>query len=231
MFNKVESQQRHQMDRGWVKGRWTFSFNDYYDEENNDFGNLVVLNEETIMPGKGYNMHPNQDMEIITYVLEGELEHFDDITNKKTFIKKGELQVLSAGSGVMHSERNASQADPVTYLQFWFTPMEYEIKPFYSHVLFDASRSEKKLLKLFSNEGSAPGNIGQEINFYISTMKKGEKISYQPGADSKTFIFLIEGKIDMNGNTLEKRDSIRTAYSPKLEIKSEEDSVFFLIDI
>lgn len=231
MFNMVKSQQRHQMDRGWVRGLWTFSFNDYYDEENNDFGNLVVLNEETIMPGKGYNFHPNQDIEIVTYVLEGELEHSDDITNTKTLIKQGEIQLLSAGSGVLHSERNPDSQKPVSYVQFWFTPMEYETEPSYKHITFDRSLSEKKLMKLFSNDGNAVCSIGQELNFYISTLKKGEEISYQPGEDSKTFIFLVEGSMDINGNTLNKRDSIRTAYSPMLELKAEQDCIFFLIDL
>ena len=122
MITVVPSQQRNFIDRGWMKSYRTFSFQDYYDDENNDFGKLVVFNEEIFAPGKGFNLHPTSEVEILTYVVDGELEHFDDFSNKSSIVSEGEFQLLGTGKGVSHSEKNYNKDKPLRYLQFWFTP-------------------------------------------------------------------------------------------------------------
>ncbi len=230
MLNIVTSDQRHYVDRQWLKGYLTFSFQDYYDEENNDFGNLLVFNEESLSPGKGFNMHPTHYMEIITYVLDGELEHHDNVTNQTSLVGASEFQILHAGDGIEHSERNASKTYPLKFLQFWFSPNDYENKAGYDKLSVDKEKAKNCFYKIFAKDDGLC-HIRQDINFYMSVLEKNKSLEYKPTEGRKTFIFLLDGEIDINGHILNNKDSGRTKDSDLLKIKALEKSEFFLIDI
>ena len=229
MFNIIKSDQRYYVDREWIKGYLTFSFQDYYDEENNDFGNLIVFNEETLSEGKGFKIHPTHDMEIITYIVEGELKHLDDTSDAKTIVKSGEFQILHAGDGIKHSEKNASNKNVLTYLQFWFSPKTYSHKGDYSKVSFSHELTFNNLFKVFG-ENDGVEQIRQDVNFYMSILDENKTLEYSPEEGRKTFIFLLDGCLDINNNVLNSRDSARTKDAAKLNIKATKKSVIFLVD-
>lgn len=230
MLNVLKSEQRHQVDRGWLKGYLTFSFQDYYDEENNDFGNLLVFNEEVLSQGKGFNMHPTCYMEVITYVLEGALVHNDNVTNEVTYVNKGEFQILHSGNGIEHSEKNASKDEELKYLQFWFSPNDYKENADYDKLSIDKEKAINCFYKVFGG-GDGLCEIRQDVNFYFSVLEDGKLLEYNPAENRKTFIFLLDGRLDINGSVLDSKDSARTKASETLLIKALEKSEFFLIDI
>lgn len=229
MLNIITGDQRYYFDREWLKGYLTFSFQDYYDEENNDFGNLLVFNEETLSQSKGFNMHPTNDMEIITYIIEGELEHYDDTKDVKTIVKCGEFQILHAGDGIKHSEKNASNKNILSYLQFWFSPRTYSNKGGYSKVSFSHELLLNNLYKVFG-ENDGLEQIRQDVNFYMSILDENKILEHNHQEGRKTFIFLLDGCLDINKNILNSRDSVRTKDAVNLTIKATKKSVFFLVD-
>ena len=230
VLNIVTSDQRHYVDRDWLKGYLTFSFQDYYDEENNDFGNLLVFNEEVLSPAKGFNMHPTHYMEVITYVLDGELVHFDNVSNETTHVSAGEFQILHAGDGIEHSEKNASKEYPLKFLQFWFSPNNYENKAGYDKLSVDKEKAANCLYKIFGKDDGLC-HIRQDVSFYLSVLDSGKSLEYNPSECRKTFVFLLDGKLDINRHILNSKDSARTKDSERLLIKALEKSEFFLIDI
>lgn len=230
MITVVPSQQRNFIDRGWMKSYRTFSFQDYYDDENNDFGKLVVFNEEIFAPGKGFNLHPTSEVEILTYVVDGELEHFDDFSNKSSVVNEGEFQLLGTGKGVNHSEKNSSKEKPLRYLQFWFTPCNIEQDPSYQKIKIEQDYSNK-MLKVLSKNTDSISKIRQDIDFYIAKLDKAKDLIHKPEEGRKTFIYLLKGHMEVNDHIILEGDSIRISDDRKITIKSIGKSEFFLIDI
>lgn len=229
VFNITKADQRYFADKEWINGYYTFSFQDFYDEENNDFGNLLVFNEETLSPGKGFNVHPTHDMIIITYIIEGNLKHYDDAINEEIIVGTGEFQIMHAGDGINHSEKNASKDKSLSYLQFWFTSKADNNKPDYKKIVFSHELTSNKLFKVFA-EDDGLGNIRQDVDFYMSSLGKDEIIEYIPDIGRQNFIFLLEGELDINEKVLSARDSVRIKNQTSLIIKATRNSIFFFID-
>jgi redox-sensitive bicupin YhaK (pirin superfamily) len=219
-------------DIGWLKANFSFSFGPYYDPKKMNFGVLRVLNDDIIAAGRGFGTHPHDNMEIITIPLEGALEHKDSMGNIGV-IHAGEVQVMSAGTGVMHSEYNHSQTNGANTLQIWLFPKEMNIEPRYDQKSFADVLKLNQLTTIISPEKASDALwINQDATFSIGDFEAGETIKYTiktPG--NGAYIFLIEGSVKINGIQLNKRDAIGVYDKSSLFIETEALTRLLIIDI
>ena len=231
MIKIIKSDQRHHANFGWLDTHWHFSFGAYYDPSNENWGALRVFNDDIVEPGGGFGMHPHRDMEIITYVLAGELEHKDS-TGNKGVIHPGEVQVMSAGSGLQHSEYNHSTKTPVHLMQIWIFPRTEGTKPRWEQRQFMPSERKGKLLPIVSS-GDLAGTlkIDQDAQIYVSALAAGNEVKHHTQAHRKTYLFVIEGGVSVNGIKLAGGDQARMADESELSIKATKDSEIILLDL
>jgi hypothetical protein len=203
-----KSQERGLAEHGWLKSFHTFSFADYHDPEHMGFGPLRVINEDRVQPGMGFGTHGHRDMEIISYVLEGGLAHKDSMGNGSV-IRPGDVQRMSAGTGVRHSEFNASDKELVHFLQIWIEPDERGIAPSYEEKRFeDASKRGK--LRLIASPDAREGSvkIHQDADVYAALVDGGEAIEYKPRRPL-VYVHVARGEVNVNGETLEAGDAMK----------------------
>lgn len=232
MIRVYPSESRHTFDHGWLRGGHSFSFGDYHDPDNMAFGPMRVCNDDVIAPGRGFGAHPHSDMEIVSIVLSGELRHEDNLGNVATS-SFGGIQRMSAGTGIIHSEHNASTDEEVHLLQLWFMPEERGSIPSYTTSKYDPSELDGALLQVVSQYGDDNvADIGQDITIYLSRLEEGDSIPFRQKEGRRVFLFVIEGGLIVNETTeLGKRDSARVENTPKLDMVAVEDSFFMLIDL
>lgn len=231
MINIIPSNDRYHADFGWLDTRWHFSFSDYYDPANMGWGPLRVFNDDIIHGGGGFPRHPHRDMEIITYVTEGELEHQDHLGNRGV-INPGEVQVMSAGRGIMHSEYNHSKDKDVRLMQLWIEPRTNGLKPRWEQKLFTAELREGKLLPVVS-DGHVPGTlvIDQDAAIYVARLRSGERVVHGSAPGRHAYLFVISGAVELNGKPLVHGDQARIADETKLELAATQDSELILLDL
>jgi len=231
MINVIKSDERHHANFGWLDTRWHFSFDAYYDPRNVNWGGLRVFNDDIIQPGQGFGMHGHRDMEIITYVLEGELEHRDSHGNRGVVLP-GEVQVMSAGTGIRHSEFNHSREKPLHLLQIWVLPRMMGLDPRWEQRQFTPAERGEKLLPVVSG-GEIPGTlrIDQDAQIYVSGLKPGQAVAHASQAGRKAYLFVIRGGLDLNGRPLAAGDQARVADEPELRIQASQDSELILLDL
>jgi quercetin 2,3-dioxygenase len=231
MMKIIRSDERHFADHGWLQTNWHFSFAEYHDPANMHWGALRVFNDDVVQPGEGFPMHPHRDMEIITCVLEGALEHRDSMGNRGV-IHPGEVQVMSAGSGIQHSEFNHSREKPLHLLQLWIFPRSKGQKPRWEQKVFSAAERAGKLLPVVSS-GDVPGtlSIDQDAAIYLSALKAGEGVTHTSRAERKPYLFIISGGIALNGETLAAGDQARIADVTELRMRATKDAEFILLDL
>ena len=220
-------------DHGWLKTNHTFSFASYYDENRMNFGMLRVLNDDIVEGGMGFGKHPHNNMEIVSIPLSGALEHKDSMGHIEV-IKEGEVQIMSAGTGVLHSEYNHSKTDDVNFLQIWVLPKERNIKPRYEQKNINNADAKNKFLTIVSPDEKDDNAvwINQDAYFSITRSDAGTEISYdikQKG--NGVYIFVIEGDVTIDGNNLGRRDGIGIEGAEKVRIKSNSDSRLLAIEI
>ncbi|WP_183561672.1 pirin family protein [Mucilaginibacter sp. SP1R1] len=224
--------QRGKNDIGWLKANFSFSFASYYDPEKIHFGALRVLNDDTIAAGKGFGTHPHDNMEIITIPLEGALEHKDSMGNTGV-INAGEVQVMSAGTGVYHSEYNASATEDAKTLQIWLFPREMNIQPRYDQKSFKEALKPNQLITLISPVKSEDTLwLNQDATFSMGNFEAGRQVEYDiktPG--NGAYIFVIEGVVKINNTVLNKRDALGVYDTSSLTIETDQLSRFLIIDI
>ena len=227
------SEERGHANHGWLDTYYTFAFSDYYDPKHMGFRDLRVINEDRVSAGKGFGMHPHRDMEILTYIIEGELSHRDSMGRGAT-IKRNDVQRMSAGTGVMHSEVNQSKA-PVHLLQIWLLPEAEGLKPSYEDRTF---RAEEKLnqLRLIASRDGRKGSttINQDANVYASLLDSGKtlELALRPGRHA--WVQLVRGELDINGVKLMKGDGAAINTESKLQLTSASGNVqaeFLLFDL
>lgn len=231
MIKVIKSNERHHRDLGWLSTYWHFSFDDYYDPANTNWGALRVFNDDVIQPGQGFGAHPHRDMEIVTYVLEGELDHEDNQGNRG-IIRPGEIQVMSAGSGIVHSEYNHSTEHPVHLLQLWILPRTKGSKPRWAQRQFTLQQRSGTLLPVVSG-GDIPDTLGidQDATIYISALRAGQEVTRKSRTDRKGYLFVIAGTLTLNGIPLEAGDQARIAREPELTLGAMEDAELILLDL
>ena len=209
MMEIRRSNERGLADHGWLKSFHTFSFADYQDPRHMGFGPLRVINEDRVQPGQGFGTHGHRDMEIISYVLEGGLAHKDSMGNGSV-IKPGDVQRMSAGTGVRHSEYNASDKDLVHFLQIWIEPSQRGIAPGYEEKNFDEASKRGKLRLIASSDGrDGSVTIHQDASLYAALVDGSESIDFQPAAGRLVYVHVVRGDATVNGQPLSAGDAMK----------------------
>lgn len=231
MMTLRKSSTRGQADHGWLHSQHSFSFADYHDPQEMGWGPLRVINEDTVQPGQGFGTHGHHDMEIISYVLAGELQHRDSMGNG-TVIRSGDVQRMSAGTGVQHSEFNPSSRLPVHFLQIWIQPAAPGMAPSYEQKFFAPEDKRGKLRLLASQDGRAGSvTVHRDADLYASLLTPGEQVSHSLAADRMAYLHLVRGAVRVNGVQLETGDAVKIAAEENLMIVADADSEVLLFDL
>lgn len=229
MLRKLDHNNMGRSNLGWLQSLFHFSFAEYYNPENIHFGALRVINDDLIAAQTGFNMHPHQDMEIISYVVDGGLTHQDSMGNKST-ITRGQVQYMSAGTGVYHSEHNMGD-NTLRMLQIWITPDRAGHTPHYGDFRFDMEARHNKWLHMVSSkEGSAPIQINQDANLYALELDPGKEISFPVKEGRQAYLVQIEGSSTINELTLNARDALEIV-EEDIYIKANETSHVLVIEM
>lgn len=229
---------RKAQDRGhshidWLDSYHTFSFGKYYDPDHIQFGYLRVINEDRIKPSMGFGTHPHRDMEIITVMLEGELAHKDSIGNGSV-IKKGDIQKMTAGSGIMHSEFNNSDSIEAHLLQIWITPNRMGLTPGYEQISIDDLDNTDEIKLIASgkvNKGNGIIKINQDIELFLGRLDKNQKVEFSTEDSNKIWAQLISGQMSINGKELSAGDGAAINKTAILNIESKEKSEFLIFEM
>lgn len=229
IIHKADS--RGTADFGWLQSRHTFSFGQYYDPDRIRFGMLRVLNDDIVKGGAGFPTHPHDNMEIVSIPLKGALAHKDS-TGTEQVIHTGEVQIMSAGSGLTHSEYNASKTEDVNFLQIWVFPKEKDITPRYAQRVFDSEERINKIQTVVSPNGEQALWINQDAWFSLARVANANTITYKLNKlGNGVYVFVIEGQLVSGGETLNKRDAMGISAIDELEITSKEDSEVLFIEV
>jgi redox-sensitive bicupin YhaK (pirin superfamily) len=223
--------ERGYFDHGWLQTHHSFSFADYYNPEMMGFGALRVINDDVIAPGKGFGFHPHENMEIVTVVLSGALQHKDSMGNVSV-IEPGEIQIMSAGTGVLHSEYNASSTDPVGLLQIWVYPKIANVTPRYDQKAFP--QGEKNVFRTVVSPEKSDETlwINQDAYFSLAEVEEGKEVTYvvkRPG--NMLYLFVIAGGVEVDGEKAGKRDAVAVAGAEKITVRSSEHAQALLMEI
>jgi redox-sensitive bicupin YhaK (pirin superfamily) len=216
---------------GWLDSRHTFSFADYHDPDQMGYRTLRVINEDRVEPGQGFGTHPHRDMEIISYVLEGALEHKDSM-GTSSVIRPGEVQRMSAGTGVLHSEYNPSNTQPVHFLQIWMIPDKKNLKPGYEQKAFPAEERNNRLRLVASRDGRDGSlTIHQDAELYTTLLSKGGKVRHvlQPGRFG--WVQVARGSVSLNGHPLNDGDGASVSGEKALELSATVDAEILIFDL
>lgn len=233
MITLYPAESRFTSNHGWLKTSHSFSFANYYDPNNMHFGSLRVLNDDFVSPGQGFGAHPHRDMEIVSIVLKGQLKH-EDSTGGSEILRPGEIQRMTAGTGVVHSEYNPSETEEVNFLQLWFLPEKQGLPPSYEQKAYDQHAMKNNLLPIVSNriQTENTANIHQDLTLYLSELDAHHDITFTQQDNRKIFLFVIEGQITLNQEIqLKERDSVRIIDQAKLHITANSNANFMLIDL
>lgn len=224
---------RGHANHGWLDSWHTFSFGGYYDPSRMHFGALRVLNDDTVAAGMGFGKHPHDNMEIISIPLEGELEHGDNMGNIAV-IRKGDVQVMSAGTGIVHSEKNRNDDLPVRFLQIWVFPNQENVQPRYDQKTFSEADKKNKLLTIVSPIDSEDDavKIHQQAWFSLGNLEKGQTINYSVrDAANGVYAFLVEGDVTINEIVMNRRDGLGISESEQLTIVANSDAELLLMEV
>ena len=223
---------RGKADHGWLKSNHTFSFGGYMNAERMNFGALRVLNDDFVAPGMGFGKHPHNNMEIISIPLEGELAHNDSM-GTGSVIKKGDIQMMSAGTGIEHSEYNNSEKDPVKFLQIWIIPNKQNVEPRYDQQTIDFDAAKNNFLQILSPDPDDAGIwIHQDAWFHIADFDAGFNREYVlKNPENGLYIFVINGDLDVEGQKMETRDGLGIVGAKHVNIKADTKAEFLLMEV
>ena len=209
MFELRKAKDRGVANLGWLNSRHTFSFGHYYDPHQQGFSDLLVINDDRVQPDKGFGTHSHADMEIFSYVLEGALEHKDSM-GTGSLIKPGDVQMMSAGTGIQHSEFNPSKTDLVHFLQIWIMPEQKQVTPRYQQVHFDEVQKRGQLRLIISPDGQDGSlSVYQDLNVFAGLFNGTESAELEIGSNRYAYIHVARGNLDINGIRLDEGDGVR----------------------
>jgi hypothetical protein len=225
------SDERGHAQHGWLDSFHSFSFADYHDPRHMGFGPLRVINEDRVQPGQGFGTHGHRDMEIISYVLEGGLAHKDSMGNGSV-IRPGDVQRMSAGTGVRHSEYNASDKDPVHFLQIWIEPNVRNAPPGYEEKHFEPAEKRGKLRLIASPDGrDGSVTIRQDAFLYATVLDGSDTVEFGQRAGRRTYVHVIRGEVTVNGQPLRAGDALKIEGEAKVRLESARDAEVLLFDL
>jgi redox-sensitive bicupin YhaK (pirin superfamily) len=224
--------ERGHADHGWLNAHHSFSFANWYDPSKIHFGMLRVLNDDVVAPGQGFGMHPHNDMEIVTIILKGALQHKDNMGNGSV-IKPGDVQVMSAGTGVLHSEFNPSQTDAVNLFQLWIFPKENGIKPRYDQKTFDVAERKNSVQTVASGfKKNGELYIHQDAAISLASAGKDNSVTYTMMKNGNgAYVMVVDGEVTIDGNDLKKRDAIGISETGNFTTTAKADSELLIIEV
>ena len=228
MITIRKAAERGHADHGWLDTHHSFSFADYHDPDWMGFRTLRVLNDDRVAAGQGFGMHPHRDMEIVTIVLEGALQHRDSL-GSESVLRPGEVQRMTAGTGVVHSESNPSEKEGVHFYQIWILPEKKALKPGYEQKLFPAGKGLRLVVSRDGREGSL--TIHQDADVYRGALGKGESATHEVPAGRHAWIQVALGSLSLNGSRLETGDGAALSGRERLDLRGHEPAEFILFDL
>ncbi len=230
MMDIRRANERGHADHGWLNAYHSFSFAGYYDPAHMGFRSLRVINDDTVAPGGGFGTHPHRDMEIITYILDGELEHKDSMGNGRV-IRTGEVQYMAAGTGVQHSEFNPSEKNPVHLLQIWIQPDRKGAKPRYEEK--SMVRAQTGVWHLVASQSGRDGSIAinQDAELLLAKLESGDTVEHLLPAQRQAWIHVAEGAVELNGQKLNAGDAVAVSEEAKLKLTAIGKSQVLLFDL
>lgn len=231
MLEVRKSEERGRADHGWLKSNHSFSFADYFDVKHSGFGPLLVINEDRVAPGRGFGTHGHRDMEIISYVLDGTLAHEDSMGNGSA-LRYGDVQRMSAGTGVRHSEFNHSSTEPVHFLQIWIEPKFKGIKPSYEEKHFDADSKKGRLRLIVSPDGREGSvQINQDATVYASILDHSDAVEHPLEAGRIAYVHVIRGEASVNGVRLKTGDALKLVNEESVSIQEAQAAEVLVFDL
>ncbi len=226
-----KSEERGTANFGWLDSKHSFSFGGYYDPRHMGFGPLRVINEDRVAPGGGFPTHPHRDMEIISYVVEGGLAHRDS-TGTSSVIRPGDVQRMSAGTGVRHSEYNASETDPVHFLQIWIIPEREGLKPGYEQKTFTAEEKRGGLRLVGSRDGrDGSVTIHQDVDLYATLLEPGESVAHRMSAGRLAWVQVVDGGLTVNGQALRAGDGVSISGAGEIRLDAQAPTEALVFDM
>jgi redox-sensitive bicupin YhaK (pirin superfamily) len=231
MFTVRRSDQRGHADHGWLDTRHTFSFADYHDPAHMGFRSLRVINEDHVAPGRGFGAHPHRDMEILTYVVSGAVQHADSMGNRAV-VRPGEIQRMTAGTGVTHSEVNPSPAEELHLLQIWIQPDRHGYEPGYEQVSYAARDRNGHLVQLAAREpDDGAVKIHQDVALYAAALERGASVAHDLAPGRHAWLQVVEGDVEVAGNTLHAGDGLAVSDEARVTINGVEPAEILLFDL
>ena len=229
MIEIIPADKRHFTDMGWLQTYWLFSFSSYHDPANTNHGMLRVFNDDIVQPHTGFGIHPHEEMEIVSIVLEGEMEHKDTMGNVN-LIRKNDVQRMTAGTGLQHSEWNHGD-QPVHFFQVWILPDTSGLKPSYDQKNFDPESWKNSFALIAGNDASKNAvSLNTDARFYRAALDAGQAVNFSPRNGRYQFVYIIDGSASINGHILNRRDQARISSETSLTLKAETDTDIILID-
>jgi len=231
MISIRRSEERGRADHGWLDSRHSFSFADYHDPDHMGFGALRVINEDRVAPGAGFGTHPHRDMEILTYVLDGALAHKDSL-GSGSVIRPGDVQRMSAGRGIRHSEYNASETEPVHFLQIWILPEARGLEPSYEEKHFAADERRGRLRLLASRDGRDGSlTVHQDVALYGGLLDLGDEVTHRLEPGRRAWLQVARGALALNGHSLEQGDGAAIRDGERLVLHATRPAELLLFDL
>ena len=231
MIDLIRSNSRGAADHGWLKSRHTFSFAEYHNPARMSFGPLRVVNEDWIEPGRGFDTHPHRDMEIVTYMIDGALEHKDNMGNGSV-IRPGELQRMTAGTGVLHSEFNHSSEDQAHLLQIWILPERKGLQPGYEQKLFPTEQKRNRWCLVGSRDGRDESlTIHQDVNLYSTELDEGAETELELDKSRQGFLQVVRGSVEIDGEELGAGDAVTIQIQTAFTVRALQDAELLFFDM
>ncbi len=231
MLKKLPKENMGTSNLGWLESRFHFSFAEYRNPNNINFGVLRVLNDDIVHPESGFDMHPHSNMEIISYVVNGEITHKDSMGNSET-LKRGEVQYLSAGDGIYHSEYNLHKSEDLRLLQIWIIPPKQGLPRLFGSRKFEENQRQNKLLNIVSSQdGNADIRIYQDINIYVSELENNKSLKFKIKENRQVYFVQIEGTSNIKEITLNAGDAMEIVDIEEIEIEALENSHFLFVEM
>jgi redox-sensitive bicupin YhaK (pirin superfamily) len=221
----------HDIDGGWFRARWHFSFDTYRDPENDSFGAMRVFNDDRLIPGAVWPLHPHRDVEGLTYVVEGSFGHQDNVGGPFGPLPAGSVQRMTLGSGALHSELNASQTEPMRFIQIWILPDTPSLPPGVEQRVFTKEDRLNRLLQVIGPEGGNAVKVHQDASVHVASLEAGTEVAHPIGPGRGMYTYLIEGAASFNGEQLATGDAAKVTDEAQLTVRADEPSELILVDV
>jgi redox-sensitive bicupin YhaK (pirin superfamily) len=219
------------VDGGWFRARWHYSFDTYHDPEYTQFGTMRVFNDDRLIPGAIWPLHPHRDIEGLTYVVEGSFGHQDDVGGAPGPLPAGSVQRMTLGSGAWHSEQNASETEPMRFIQIWIMPKQRELTPGVEQKVFTTQDRTDRLLKVISGDDGDAVLVHQDAHVFVSRLSPGVAVEHPLEEGRGVYLYVIEGDVDVNGERMTTGDAAQVTEEPQVRIAANAASELILVDV